>query len=176
MASVRVFFKKSEVKKRLEKIAFKQQTLNLVEYAENEIKNIASELTGGSFNLDASTGNLLDSLCWGVYFNGNVRNMGYYRKQQASEDSYLHALSSNKISVNGHFLAQQFIANYKPTTHGWEIVFGILAPYQAYWEAGHYNVMLKQQVRFMALTQRYDVIKNELSPLCKVYLEINRPN
>lgn len=158
----------------------KVQTEKLIQYAELEIQNIATELFGGTFAKgDYATGNMADSLCWGVWYNRKMAKTGYYLEQpQAYLPSYLHQLSkSRRVEVNGRWLAQQFLGQYKPETEkGWEIVFGCLAPYQAYWEAGHYNRMLKQQVQFQAMTQRYDVIKNELSPLCKVDIIITVPN
>ena len=173
-------FRAKEWAEAMRKSVSEEQTQRLIQYAELEIQNIATELFGGAlFRGDYATGNMADSLCWGVWYNNKMAKIGYYLdKAQAFFPSYLHQLSKNrKTEVYGRQLAQQFLAQYKPTIDkGWEIVFGCLAPYEAYWEQGHYNVMLKQQVQFQAMTQRYDVIKQELSPLCKVDIIITVPN
>lgn len=170
----RVRFSKSEFRKELmarKSEIDKLQTAKLIAYAESEMPQMAALM------LTDTTGNLLDSLCWGVWYNGKLAKLGYYREQQEAElDSYLHELSANRVPINGRFLAQQFLAQYKPTIkQGWEVVWGVLAPYWAYWEQGHYNRLLGDVVQFKAMSQRYDHIKQELEPMCKVTFEVNVP-
>ncbi len=144
----------------------KEQTRRLAVYAAEEITKIGDKIGM------KDTGNLLDSLCWGLWFNGNLVKNGYYRSTpEATYDSYLHALSPMppKESVNGRYLAQTFLAQYQPIEeHGWELVWGALAPYYAYWESGHNNKLLKQYVRFTAMAERYDHIEAKMLPQARV--------
>lgn len=150
----------------------KEQTNRLLKYAEKEMRAI-----GNSFIAWEETGNLADSLCYAVYHNGKLAGSGYYRPEMATLPSKLHELSpAITKEVYGHALAQEFIATYQPTQKkGWQVVWGALAPYWAYWEAGHYNVLLKQGARFEVMTQHKDKIDGELSPKCKTTIQINVP-
>ena len=100
-----------------------EQTARLIAYAQQQIVLMAAEIEQIISSQDGSTGNLLDSLCWGVWHNKKKKGMGFYRDTQAIEDSYLHELSpAIRESVNGHFLAQQFLAQYQDNltiTDGW---------------------------------------------------------
>ena len=140
------------------------QTKRLIAFAKKEIKSIGNDISVAPTknNLDA-TGNLLDSLCWVVSYGGKVKDFGYYRTATASEDSHLHEYSrSIKQSVNGHFLASQFVASYTPTvTNGWEVAFAILAPYWGYWEKGHRGRSGTKQ-QWSVMTRHYDVIRKAI--------------
>lgn len=181
--ATRVRFSKSEFRKELMKRKREyevEQTARLIAYAQSQIVLIAAEIEQIITSQDGSTGNLLDSLCWGVWHNKKRKGIGYYRDESAIEDSFLHELSpSIRESVNGHFLAQQFLAQYQDNltiTDGWQVVWGVLAPYYAYWEAGHTNVLLGGQfIQFTAMSQRYDHIKNKLAPRCRVDFNVNVP-
>lgn len=144
------------------KIIADEQTNRLVEYAKEEIKNI-----GHAFTAWDRTGNLLDSLCWAVYYDGQKgANYGFYRNATASEDSYLHEYSKQPLKqlVDGHSEAQKFLATYVPSmTKGWEIVFAVCAPYWGYWEAGHTNPPHSgRRVKFAVMAERYDHVKKAL--------------
>lgn len=172
--ATRVRFSKSEFRKDLMKrkrLVEKEQTARLIAYAKEEIVRMGELIQQIVTSEDESTGNLLDSLCWGVWHNKKLQGFGYYRGESAIEDSYLHELSQNRTSVNGHFLAQQFIAEYQDSltvNDGWQIVWGVLAPYYVYWEQGHINVLMGGEfVKFDAMSQRYDHIENVLKPQCK---------
>ena len=180
--SVRLRFNKNEFRKELmqrKKVYEEEQTLRLISYAKEQIILMGSEIQQIISSQDGSTGNLLDSLCWGVWHNKKNRGMGYYREPQAMEDSYLHEFSQNRESVNGRFLAQQFLAQYQSNltlTSGWQVVWGVLAPYYAYWEAGHINKLYGGQfVQFTAMSQRYDHIKAQLGARCKVDFKVEVP-
>lgn len=149
-----------------------KQTENLVNYAKEQMASIGAKFVDWEAN-----GNLLDSLCWGVYFKKKLHRFGYYRGAQAFEDSILHALSSRdkQVKVNGRALAEQFLAQYKPTAK-WEVVWAVLAPYWAYWEKGHYNRLMGTMVRFEIMAQAKDQIDKDLTDPAKVYLEINIPD
>lgn len=148
-----------------------KQTALLIAYAKEEIVKMGNLIQQIIVGQDESTGNLLDSLCWGVWHNKKLCGLGYYREQQAEYDSYLHELSQNRTSVNGRFLAQQFLDEYGSSltvTDGWQIVWGVLAPYYVYWEEGHINVLFGGEfAKFDAMSQRYDHIENVLKPRCK---------
>lgn len=179
--ATRVRFNKNEFRKELMKRKREyevEQTARLIAYAQSQIVLMAAEIEQIITSQDGSTGNLLDSLCWGVWHNKKRKGLGYYRDVSAIEDSYLHEFSPMiRESVNGHFLAQQFLAQYQDNltiTDGWQVVWGVLAPYYAYWEAGHINKLLGGQfIQFTAMSQRYDHIKNELGPRCRVDFNVN---
>lgn len=153
-------FRKELMAKKLE--LDKEQTRRLIAYAREEIIKIGDKM------MMEDTGNLLDSLCWGVWQKGRLIRSGYYRQMpEATNDSYLHAISPMppKEAVNGRYLAQLFLSQYKPKQmRGWEVVWAATTPYYAYWEYGHYNVFLKQRVQFTAMAERYDHIKQEFKP------------
>lgn len=181
--ATRVRFSKSEFRKELMKRKREyevEQTARLVAYAQQQIVFMAAEIEQIITSQEGSTGNLLDSLCWGVWHNKKRKGMGYYRNESAIEDSYLHEFSPMiRESVNGHFLAQQFLAQYQDNltiADGWQVVWGVLAPYYAYWEQGHINKLLGGQfVQFTAMSQRYDHIKDELGNLCRVDFNVTVP-
>lgn len=147
-----------------------EQTARLIAYAETEIVNIVE-----SKRFDDRTYNLSDSYVWCVYFQGKRKGFGTYGRKQARKTSLLHEYSPNiSVKVNGLALANEFTRNYEPTeTKGWEIVFAAVAPYGAYLEEGF--TFHGKRYQFDVMSQRYDHIKNALSPLCKVTMHINTP-
>ena len=141
------------------------QTELLVDYATREIQLIGNDISvfPHANNLDR-TGNLLDSLCWGVYYDGNRKKSGYYRASQASEISHLHEYSRPMgKAVSGHYFAQQFIQSYKKKKKkGWEVFFAVLAPYWGYWETGFES--FGKELRWQVMTRHFDIVKNDLKP------------
>ena len=124
------------------------------------------------------TGNLLDSLCWGVSYQGKLVDSGFYRPQSARTESHLHEWFSGDVKylipVSGHSLAQKYIQKYGNNgTKGWRVFFAILAPYWGYWEKG-FNMKSgggasgipgsTKFVQFAVMTQFYDRIKEDLRP------------
>lgn len=173
--ATKVRFSKSEFRKELMKRKYAisvEQTERLKAYAKEEIAKMGEEINLNVITNDEYTkGNLLDSLCWGVWYKRKRMGSGYFRDQQATEESYLHALSpQNKIAVNGHELAQQFLKEYGESitaNDGWHIVWGVLAPYYVYWEVGHENILKGgEYVRFNIMSQRFDHIQSVLQPRC----------
>ena len=82
-----------------------EQTKLFIDYARNEIKRIGARFEAhySANNLDR-TGNLLDSLVWGVSFNGKLQDYGFYREQTASTFSTLHEWSTVTWQDNkGHY-------------------------------------------------------------------------
>lgn len=147
-----------------------EQTKRLIAYAETEIVQIVE--TKGFHD---RTFNLADSYVWCVFFNGKRKGYGTYGRKQAKKDSLLHEYSPDmSVPVKGRKLANDFSRAYKPEdSKGWEIVFAAVAPYGAYMEEGY--TFRGKYYHFNILSQRYDHIKNALSPLCKVTLEIDTP-
>lgn len=147
-----------------------EQTARLIAYAKEEIVLMANLIDQIITNVDWNTGNLLDSLCWGVFHNNKKCATGFYREEQAEYDSYLHALSKNRTPVNGRLLAEQFLKEYQDTLNikdGWKIIWGVLAPYYVYWEEGHDNILMGDYVQFDAMSQRFDHIQSKLEPKCR---------
>lgn len=143
------------------------QTKKFVDYARDEIQRIGERIAtlNGANNFDR-TGNLLDSLCWGVSLNGELQDYGFFREQMADGISTLHEWSrvswvepykvknddgsygykyrTNTLSggdfmpeVHGHDLADKYVHKYgNNKSNGWKVFFAILAPYWGYWEKG----------------------------------------
>ena len=162
MKQSKVIFPKKKVAKKIFDTISKEQTSLLITYAESQIQKIGQRMQAWE-----DKGNLLDSLCWGLFYNGNLRRLGYYREGGAYDTSYLHALSKSiRTPVNGHESAQFFLSEYNPKVQkGWEVVWAVAAPYWGYWEKGHRNVMLGDSfVKFSIMSQRWDVIRKQLKP------------
>lgn len=167
MTKTRVKFSKAKAKKEMLAVAVKIQTERLAAYASKETNSIGDDISvAPTRNGLDRTGNLLDSLCWGVCHDGKVKEYGYYRPAEAIEDSNLHEYSRPMgDSVNGHFLASQFIATYNPSeSKGWEMFIAILAPYWGYWEKGFVHKPSSRFFQWQVMTRHYDVVSQDLSP------------
>ena len=71
-----------------------KQNARLIAYAKDKIQQIGNRISSyGSKNHMDDTGNLLDSLCWGLSYDGKPISSGFYREQVATEASYLHGFS-----------------------------------------------------------------------------------
>lgn len=182
--ATRVRFQKGQFRKELmqrKKEYERLQTERLIAYAKEQIVLMGDEIQQIITSPEGSTGNLLDSLCWGVWHNKKREGYGYYRQEiNAVEYSYLHEFSpSIRESVSGRYLAQQFLEQYQANltiTDGWQIAWGVLAPYYAYWEAGHVNILRGGEfVQFTAMSQRYDHIKAALEPKCRTNFNVEVP-
>ena len=75
--------------------AVTEQNRRLVEYAEQRVIMLGETINSWNsrHHMD-STGNLLDSLCWGVCYDGKMIQGGFYRSQKANTPSYLHGWST----------------------------------------------------------------------------------
>ena len=156
-----------------------EQNRRLVEYAKEKILAIGNQIqTYHSRNHMDRTGNLLDSLLWGVSYEGKLVEGGFYRDAQARGESYLHEWFSGDVKylipVNGRQLAQTYMQKYGNNgAKGWRVFFAILAPYWGYWEKGFTmksgggDSRIPRSTRFMqfsVMTQFYDEIKKDLKP------------
>ena len=147
-----------------------QQNKRLVAYAKEKIQEIGNRIASyhRAHHMD-DTGNLLDSLCWGVSYDGQSIASGFYRSQKASKAAVMHGWSlveiregsgrkkwdyDNKVknpfsemnageSVWGHQRAAEFLEREgaKSKAGQWKVFFAILAPYWGYWEKG-FNMKL----------------------------------
>ena len=188
-------FNPDRMKKQMLSIAVDEQNKRLVDFAEQKIRLLgdAIQLYNSRNHMDR-TGNLLDSLCWCVCYDGNMVKNGFYREKRANSLSFLHGytevgfiegnlrrkwktaqsgLINNPYSyvdagesVNGRERAEQYLAKApKRCKSGqWMVMFAILAPYWGYWEEGHKNIFTKKFEQFSVMTQFYDKISAELKP------------
>ncbi len=142
------------------------QTDRLISYAKDEIFRIGEDISvAPTRNGLDRTGNLLDSLCWAVYYKGALKGHGYYRSPEAIEDSNLHEYTKPMgMSVNGRFMASQFVAEHKASRTGWELFFAIAAPYWGYWEKG-FEHPSGRQFQWFVMTSHYDHVKQDLAPM-----------
>ena len=174
-------------------IAVEEQNKRLVEYAQQRIMLLGETISmyHSRNNMD-DTGNLLDSLCWGVLYNGKYVANGFYRQQKASISSGLHRwwkggktrnwkvedhtklgawesfYTDDLPEVWGHEMAQNFIDRQeKEGQSGWKVFFAILAPYWGYWEKGfnlrHFNGS-SSFIQFAVMTQFRDHVREDLKP------------
>lgn len=182
-------FSAARMKRDMMKIVIAEQTDRLVEYAMTKISEIGNRIQEyHSANHMDRYGNLLDSLCWGVAYDGKLKASGFYRDEAADRESYLHEWFNTEISsmfpIYGHGLAQQYIDNYNGAEgKGWNIFFAILAPYWGYWEKGFAmkekqrdwdedDVIQTRTYRFAVMTEFYDQVKRDLKP-AKVRLHVH---
>lgn len=184
MKKSQVIFDANALKKVMMKNLTEEQTRRLVAYAEDKIKEIGDLIqTYNSVNHMDRTGNLLDSLCWGVSYDGQLVEHGFYREKKAFLPSYLHEWSyaewndkrlgevkaSAAETVNGHELAEEYAQKYgNKDCNGWKVFFAILAPYWGYWEKGftmkHPFDDSQTFTQFAVMTQFYDEVRRELKP------------
>ena len=181
MKSGKVIFNAKAVEQRLLTAMINEQTDRLIEYAKKIMKNIGDAIQQyHSANHMDRYGNLLNSLCWGVSYRGELKGSGFYRDANSLRESYLHEWNNpreaNKevFPVNGHALASDYIQKYGAVfTEGWRVFFAILAPYWGYWEqgfnmkAGGHDFGFK---KFSVMTWFYDTVQKDLKP-AKVYFK-----
>lgn len=161
-------------------------TSALLGYAEKKIQELGNLINShhSKHHMDR-TGNLLDSLCWGLTYKGKLCGYGFYRDKTATESSGLHewwhvdtayygkldhSSLPDQFVVNGHELAEAFVSQYssKINYDGWVLFFAILAPYWGYWEEGFimksYFGKTMGFKQFAAMSQFYDGVSKELKP------------
>lgn len=167
------------------------QTERLVEYAKGHILLLGETISAyNSANSMDRTGNLLDSLCWGVTYNGKYVDNGFYRNQTATMSSGMHewwkggqvtkwkkgnAVGWESVGAEhlpevwGHDMAEKFLERQeKEGQSGWRVFFAILAPYWGYWEKG-FNMKGSggwngRFLQFAVMTQFHDQVKQSLKP------------
>ena len=167
-----------------------EQNRLLVEYAKKEIVKIGNKIsTYHSRHHMDRTGNLLNSLCWGVAYDNKLKDYGFFREAVTRGDSYLHEFFKEREAylVEGRYLAERFIKNYGRFSgpNRWRVWFAILAPYWGYWEEGFrmasegkgsksYGKGIRSFYKFAVMSESYDRVSNELTP-AKVKYETKPP-
>lgn len=164
-----------------------EQNKRLIAYAKDKIRILgdAIQLYPSARRMDR-TGNLLNSLCWGVSYDGKLVQGGFYRDAvhhsngiAGDSTSYIHEWFSGDEkyleSVDGRKLAEEYLEKYGNNgSKGWRVFFAILAPYWGYWEKGFTmksgggNSGIPSSSRFMqfaVMTQWHDKVGNELKPM-----------
>lgn len=175
-------FNPAKIKKEAEDYLIPIQTEKLIEYAKEEIVKLGDKIqTYNSRNHMDRTGNLLNSLCWGVYYNGKRKGDGFYRDEtthskgiNGASVSFLHEFFKNdQEEVNGRKMAEDFIKSFKGTSKGWTLFIAVLAPYWGYWESGFTlrsgggNSGIPRRTRFMqfqVMTHIFDDVRTALKP------------
>ena len=172
--------KKSEVvgfdPKSLEKRLFDhwvgEQIERLIKYAEDKVVQIGVRINSyhRAHHMDR-TGNLLNSLCWGVAYNNKLYKYGFFRDGAEKGESFMHERYADYMyafPVHGRALAEQFIKSSGKMTgaNRFRVFFAILAPYWGYWEKG-FKMKYKGGSTFMqfsVMAEIYDQVTSELSP------------
>lgn len=195
-------FDKAALKKQIMANAVANMNLGLVAYAKEEVKRIGDRIqTYHSANHMDRTGNLLNSLCWGVTYEGKTVENGFYRAPRTNirfnrwkqlrgmgtgEEfgSRLHEWTSPQgEEVNGRQLAEDFLNAYKGKPNGWTVFFAILAPYWGYWESGFTLrsgggssgiPRSSRFVQFQVMTHVYDDVKSAI-PSSKMHIDVYIP-
>ena len=193
-------FNPDRMKKQMLSIAVDEQNKRLVEYAKEQINVIGEAIQQhNSRNHMDDTGNLLDSLCWGVLYNGKYIDRGFYREKKATESAYMHqwwkggyvtkwkggkstgwdrANWEDLPEIEGHEMAERFMVRQEGKGDGWKVFFAILAPYWGYWEQG-FNMRSRRgtstYIQFSVMTQFYDHAKADLKPM-KVRFRVTQAN
>ena len=181
-------FNPAKIKKEAEAYAIPLQTEKLIEYAKEEIMKLGKKIQEyHSQNHMDRTGNLLNSLCWGVCCQGKMKGSGFFREETLQDkgmdrntSSFLHEFFDNAEEFKGRQMAEEFIENYKGYTEGWTIFFAILAPYWGYWEGGftmktglkqdeqgHWHFTKRLFMHHQAMTYVYDDVRMDLKPKTK---------
>lgn len=173
--------------------AVAEQNRRLVVYAEKEIKRLGDMISSYPHaNHMDRTGNLLNSLCWIVTYDGKEVDRGFYREaktntyinrwkqergmgMQGGNESFLHELFRDDMeNVNGRQLAEEFLESFKGASHKWKVAFAVLAPYWGYWEGGHTNVFSGKFMQFQVMTHVYDDVRMSLKP-AETHLTVYTP-
>lgn len=169
------------------------QTANLIDYAKTEIKKLGDKISSynGAHGMDR-TGNLLNSLCWGVTYDGKMIDNGFYREAvthtytnrwgqergfgtQGGTSSYLHEYFPNDMEeVNGRQLAEEYLSEANGKANKWTLFFAVLAPYWGYWEGGFTHIKSGRRMQWQAMTYIFDDVRMDLKP-AKTHLTVYRP-
>lgn len=180
------FLKATE--KQLAEFWVREQNRLLIEYAKKEIVKLGKNIEAyHSRNHMDRTGNLLNSLCWGVAYDGRIVDSGFYREpithsrgMDGTSVSFLHEFFPNDVEErNGRQMAENFIASYKGRPNKWTVFFAILADYWGYWESGftmksNFGEGRPRFMQFQVMTYIYDDVRRDLRP-AKPHLTVYVP-
>lgn len=191
MKSSQVKFNTNALKKVLLKNLSKEQTARFIDYAQREIRLLGDMIqTYHSRHHMDRTGNLLNSLCWGVCHNGKLIEYGFYREavlhnggRYGTSESWLHEFFQEADeSINGRELAENYIKSQKKSgiPNGWRVFFAILAPYWGYWESGftmksNFGKGAARHMQFQVMTHLFDDVRMDLKP-AETHLSVYVPS
>ncbi len=190
MKQSKVVFDKALLSQVIYNNVAQEQANRLVDYAKEKIIEIGDKIQQwGSRNHMDRTGNLLNSLCWGVSFDNKLVDSGFYREETIHSSkgidkdgrAYLHEFSPYRYAfpVEGRRLAQEYIKRYGNVGGKgmWRVFLAVLAPYWGFWEEGFH---LKHKgggmsfLQFAVMAQTYDVISKDLTP-AKTTIKVGVP-
>ena len=205
MASSLTGWNPSLLKKQIMENAVAYNNMRLVEYAKETILKIGNKIKTyhSKHNMDR-TGNLLNSLCWGVSYKGKLVDGGFFRDAvhnskgiSSTSESFLHEWFSGDekylIPVDGRQLAEEYLRKVGNTgSTGWKVFFAILAPYWGYWEEGFTmrrggGIMHSSGgktwkiprtstfMKFAVMAETYDQVRKDLKPARKYYFNVSVP-
>ena len=204
MKQSKVVFDKALLSQVIYNNVAQEQTNLLIDYAKKKIIEIGDKIQQwGGRNHMYRTGNLLNSLCWGVSFDNKLVDSGFYREETIHSSkgvdkdgrAYLHEFSPYRYAfpVEGRRLAQEYIKRYGNVggKGWWRVFWAILAPYWGFWERGftqthglshnpRYGHNAKGIIRgatfqqFAVMSQTYDVISKDLTP-AKTTIKVGVP-
>ena len=179
-------FSPARIKEEAEEYLIPIQTERLIEYAKAEIVKLGNKIQEyNSRNHMDRTGNLLNSLCWGVSYKGEVKGSGFYRDEtthskglNGTSISFLHEFFKNdQEEVNGRKMAEEYIKSFKGTSKGWSLFIAVLAPYWGYWESGftmkfgfkededgNMRTTQRRFLQFQVMTHIYDDVRMAMKP------------
>lgn len=184
------------LKKQVMENAIAFNNSRLVAYAKMTILEIGYKIMSyHSKNGMDRTGNLLNSLCWGVSYKGQLVESGFFRDEVLknngigkTSESFLHewfVAETYAFPVDGRQLAEEYIRKVGDTgSTGWKVFFAILAPYWGYWEKGftmkhgfstNGNFMGASFMKFSVMAEVYDKVKKDLKPARKYYFNVSVP-
>lgn len=191
MASSLTGWNPSLLKKQIMENAVAYNNMRLVEYAKEKTLKIGNKIKTyhSKHNMDR-TGNLLNSLCWGVSYKGKLVDGGFFRDAihnskgiSSTSESFLHEWFSGDekylIPVDGRQLAEEYLRKVGNTgSTGWKVFFAILAPYWGYWEEG-FNMKVRGKsigfFQFAVMAETYDQVRKDLKPARKYYFNVSVP-
>lgn len=191
MASSLTGWNPSLLKKQMMENVVAYNNIRLVEYAKEKTLKIGNKIKTyhSKHNMDR-TGNLLNSLCWGVSYKGKLVDGGFFRDAvhnskgiSSTSESFLHEWFSGDekylIPVDGRQLAEEYLRKVGNTgSTGWKVFFAILAPYWGYWEEG-FNMKVRGKsigfFQFAVMAETYDQVRKDLKPARKYYFNVSVP-
>jgi hypothetical protein len=189
MKESKVLFDAKKLAAEMMKNLSAEQTNRLIEYAKTEIKRLGEMMEKGDKD---RTGHLLNSLCWGVTYNGELKDSGFYRQAtlhtyvnrygqergrgvHGGTNSYLHEYFINdREIVLGRELAEEYIGSVKGKSGKWTVFFAVLAPYWGYWESGFTHIKTGRRMQFQVMTHIFDDVRIDLKP-AKTHITVYVP-
>ena len=170
MATVNVSFNGLDaIAKRINDARVRQQTAKLCVYASEMIKKINAFREAGLATPSGDwTGNLGDSLCWIVYYNGKIEKSGYARKDPIAQSPQ--SDSDVNGDIWGRKLADDFIRSHNPSaTKGWEVVWAATVNYASKLEQGISDI--HEGLKLRIISQVFDQVVDDFKGKAKITIK-----